>query len=440
MLVKLPREVGKVLTRMQDNGFEAYVAGECVRDSILGRKPFGWDVVTNANLDQLKAALPEAEVFSSKYGVVRLEYIHEVTDKETGESLETGFIVDVASYRKNAQYKNGKLTGAEATQNIEADLACREFTIDAIAENNTKLCDPYEGREDIRKRLIRTVGDADSMFKDDPIRMMKAVRIAAELGFDLHKNVYEAIVANCKLFEETDVNSIREEFEAVMVSPNAGKGLNMILDTGMISAIISQETVNRLSKREMQDLTVLSENVDKTQPVRERRLGLFYACINKGRSLPAIDRLQYDEHTEMLLKDAVKYLPKLYFTSTKPELKKFIYKFGWERYNYLASMEKAQRIIFEYFSDTKIKSKIYMLEEIKNYREPIFPDEMAIDANDLVEAGICKPEKAEELLRMLCEELHTHPRKNTREQLLKLAKTYSKNKLAAWLRGIHFAH
>ena len=142
MLVKLPREVGKVLTRMQDNGFEAYVAGECVRDSILGRKPFGWDVVTNANLDQLKAALPEAEVFSSKYGVVRLEFIHEVTDKETGESLETGFIVDVASYRKNAQYKNGKLTGAEATQNIEDDLACREFTIDAIAENNTKLCDP----------------------------------------------------------------------------------------------------------------------------------------------------------------------------------------------------------------------------------------------------------------------------------------------------------
>ena len=102
-------------------------------------------------------------------------------------------------------------------------------------------------------------------------------------------------------------------------------------------------------------------------------------------------------------------------------------------------MEKAQRLIFEYFSDTKIKSKMYMLEEIKKFREPIFPEDLKIDANDLAEAGICKRENAEKVLRMVTEEVHTHPRKNTREQLLKLAKVYSKNKIAAAFRGIHWS-
>ena len=77
MLVKLPKEVGKVMTRLQEAGFEAYVVGECVRDSILGRKPFGWDVTTNATLEDLKTVFPEAEVFSEKFGVIRLEYIEE---------------------------------------------------------------------------------------------------------------------------------------------------------------------------------------------------------------------------------------------------------------------------------------------------------------------------------------------------------------------------
>ena len=88
MLVRLPKEVGKVMTRLQEAGFEAYVAGECVRDSILGRKPFGWDVTTNAGLEDLKAVFPEAEVFSEKFGVIRLEYIEEA--KVDGEVVEVG--------------------------------------------------------------------------------------------------------------------------------------------------------------------------------------------------------------------------------------------------------------------------------------------------------------------------------------------------------------
>lgn len=437
MLVKLPREVGKVMTRLQEAGFEAYVVGECVRDSILGRKPFGWDVTTNATLEDLKNVFPEAEVFSEKFGVIRLEYIEEA--KVDGEMVEVGVIVDVAPYRKDAKFANGLLVDSTRAETIEDDLSHRDFTVNAIAENHSTLADAFDGKEDIRKKLIRTVGDADKMFKEDPIKMIRALRLCSELGFDLHKGAYDAIVANYKLLETADVNKIREEFKLLMAGEAAGKGMNMLLDTGLVAIILGEDILQKLTKREREDLTLLSENIEKTQPVTERRLGLFYACIDKKRSKPAIERLNYDEKTKQHLIDAVTDMAKLYFTATGPALKKFIYERGWERYEYLASLEKAQRIIFEYFSDTKILSKIYLLEDIKKYREPIFVEDLFIDANDLVEAGICDREKADKILKMLVEECHIHPRKNTREKLLELAKTYSKHKIIAWFRGIHFA-
>lgn len=437
MLVKLPREVGKVMTRLQEAGFEAYVVGECVRDSILGRKPFGWDVTTNATLEDLKNVFPEAEVFSEKFGVIRLEYIEEA--KVDGEMVEVGVIVDVAPYRKDAKFANGLLVDSTRAETIEDDLSHRDFTVNAIAENHSTLADAFDGKEDIRKKLIRTVGDANKMFKEDPIKMIRALRLCSELGFDLHKGAYDAIVANYKLLETADVNKIREEFKLLMAGEAAGKGLNMLLDTGLVAIILGEDILQKLTKREREDLTLLSENIEKTQPVTERRLGLFYACIDKKRSKPAIERLNYDEKTKQHLIDAVTDMAKLYFTATGPALKKFIYERGWERYEYLASLEKAQRIIFEYFSDTKILSKIYLLEDIKKYREPIFVEDLFIDANDLVEAGICDREKADKILKMLVEECHIHPRKNTREKLLELAKTYSKHKIIAWFRGIHFA-
>ena len=107
-----------------------------------------------------------------------------------------------------------------------------------------------------------------------------------------------------------------------------------------------------------------------------------------------------------------------------------------ERYNYLANLEKAQRIVFDYDSETKIKSKMYLLEEIHALREPIFVEDLAIDGNDLIEAGICEDKEVGKMLNMLIEKIHIKPNLNKRDELLKLAKLYKRNKLAAWTRGI----
>lgn len=437
MLVKLPKEVNKIMTTLQNEGFEVYVVGECVRDSVLGRNPFGWDLSTNAGIDDLKRLFPEARVLSERLGVIRIEFIEQVLDKDGEVEGETGIIIDVSTYRNKEGAVKAIPGETEQGKTIEADLARRDFTVNAIADSQNKYVDIFEGREDIRKKLIRTVTDAQISFREEPLLMFKAIRLAAELGFDLHKSTYEAILNNHQLADTVNPEKLRDELTLMLSAEHAGKGLNMLMDTGLVSAILGKEVVESLTRREMQDLTTLGENIDKTKPVEERRLGLFFTCVDKKKARPAIERLKFDEKTEQHLIDAINDLPKLYFTATKPALKKFIYDRGWERYDYLANMEKAQRIIFEYFSDTKIKSKLFMLDEIKKYREPIFPEDLAIDANDLIEAGICTRDNADKMLSMLTEELHTHPRKNTREELLKLAKLYSKNKIAAMFRGIH---
>lgn len=438
MLVKLPKEVGRIMGTLQQSGFEAYVVGECISDSLAGKKPFGWDISTNARLADMKRLFPDAKVLSEKFEVIRFEYIEEIVDKDGEVTGESGIIIDLAAYRAGDQYEQGRLLAADFVATVEEDLARRDFTINAIAESQDSLMDPYDGRADIKNKLIRTVGDAGARFREDPLRMIKALRLAAELDFDLHKSVYDAIVSGHTMLSEVNPSKIRDEFTGMLSAPAAGKGLSMLLGTGMIADIIGQNAVDRLTKREMQDLTTLSQNIDKTQPVEDRRLGLFFACIDKKKIRPAIDRLNFDEVTHQHLVDAVNDLPKLYFTNNKPALKKFIYQRSMERYEFLLSMEKAQRIVFSYDSETKIRSKIFMLDEIHKFGEPIFPEDLKIDANDLIEAGICDRDNAQKILNMLTEEIHTHPKKNTREQLLKLAKVYSKNKVAAALRGIHW--
>lgn len=426
-MIKLPKEVNRILKALESAGAETYVAGECVRDSLLGESPYGWDLFTSAKPEKLKELFPEGKVISEKYGILRMEFIEEVHDKDGKFVGEEGLIIDVAPYRSEA--------------GIEGELARKDFTIDAIADSMVRISDPYEGRKDIREKLVRTIGDPDELFRRKPVKMMRAIRYAAQFGFDLHKSVYDAICENYKLLEEADVSKLREEFTLTLSGACGGKGLSMIMDTGILGVILGEDVLRSLTRREKSDLTILCQNIDKSQRVEDRRLGLFYACIDKKRAMPSIEKMGFQGDTYQHLVDAVHDMAKLYFTVQKPELKKFIYKHGWDRYNYLVNLEKAQRIVFDYSSETKIRSKMFMLDEIKMYKEPIFEEELAIDGNDLMEAGICKsPEDAAKMMSMLMDELHVHPRKNTRKELLALAKKYKRFKFLTWTRGVHWLH
>lgn len=426
-MIKLPKEVAKIMKTLTDAKQEAFAVGDCVRDALLGRKSVGWDIATDASLDKLKELFPEAQVHSQKYSILRMEFIEEHYDDEGKFAGEDGIIVDIGTYRRG---------GLTFSDKIEDEVARRAFTINAIADNPYKIVDPYNGREDIKKKLIRTTRPAEELFREDPIQMMKAIHYAADLDFDLTKDVFEAIANNYRLLESVSIDKIRDEFTETITASHGGKGLNMIMDTGILNIILGADVVAHLSNREKSDLMILSQNIDKTYQVPERRLGLFYTCVSRKKAAPSIDKLNFDSATYQHLTDAVRDMAKLYFTAQPEELKRFIYERGWDRYQYLANLEKAQRIVFDYHSDTKIKSKMYMIDEFKRKGEAVFVEDLAIDANDLIEAGICTTDNAGKMLSMLVETIHVKPNLNDYKELLKLAKKYKKSKFAAMTRGV----
>lgn len=425
-MIKFDKDVLRTLKTLEKEGFETYAAGECVRGQIMGEKVYDWDLLTKATLADLQRIFPDCQLLDEGKQSIRLDFTYEVPAKDEDEPVVIdGCIVDVRNF--------------EGT--IEEALKEMVFTVNAIADNPERtLVDPYGGRDDIRARLIRTVESCEEVFEKEPIHMLEAVRIAAELDFDLHKSIFEAIGNHWRVLlaqtDSGDVASVREEFENLLISDHAGKGLKMLTGTGLMAVILGEDVAGRMSMSDTNAFKTVCDNIDKTRPVRTRRLGLVYTAITKKRALAAIERLQFDKKTEEHLKDGVERIIDINFLNTDMEFKKFLFKYGNERYNYLHNLSKALRIVYDQPS-LKIESRNYMMKKIISGNEPVFVEDLVIDANDIMEAGITdSAEKAAELLEQVAALVHKNPANNHRDVLLKYAKKYSKNKLAAKTRYV----
>ena len=425
-MVKLPKEVKDIIKTLRDKGFEAYAVGVCVRNSLAGEKPLDWDVATDAGLDDIKGLFPEVKVMSEKLSVVRLY----------GKETEDQIITDISTFRKKAG------TGETVfTDNVKEDLERRDFTVNAMADNGVSFIDDFSGRNDMQAKLVRTIGGADEFFSKEPVKILKALRITAELGYDLTKDVYEAIVKNHSLVKDLSKDKKRRDFMGILGGPYAGKAMNMIIDTGLLPDIIG-ETGNHLTGREMSDLNMFCENVGKTKNISLRRMGALISILSEKKGMSVIDELGFTGNQRQNLEDVAKDMATFHFAQQPHVFKKFIYEHApMERTEYLLNLQKALMIIFDYSIETKIRSKIYLLGEFEKNNDPIFVEDLVIDANDLMEAGILDTsEECEKMLKMLVERLHIEPGKNTRKDLFEMAKRYKKNKLAAYLRGVSWVH
>lgn len=446
-MIKLPKEVNGVLRTLEIKGYETYVVGGCIRDSLIGLKPLDWDITTTATLNDLKQIFPEAQVLSEEYSVIRLIFSHvqEYVSMETAEiqenpaALEEALVVDIATSRVEGVYSDYiRPDLVTFTTKIEEDLERRDFTMNAIAYNPQRtLSDPYEGRQAIKDKQIKVIGVPAVRFEENPIRMLRAVRFAAELDFNLEPSIYEAILDKAPLLLQIPVETIRAQFEKIIVSQNTGKGLNLLIETGLMTYILGPEVSNSLSKKELGDLNTYVNNIDKTKDVRIRRLALLYKCFDLKRAVAAIEYLKFNEKDEHALLDGVHLVDKLYFITNKYEMKKFLVDYGMQRYEFLENLAKAQRIVYD-LPVNKVYSRKYVLDNIKEFNEPIFVEDLAIDGNDIIQAGIATGENIGKLLNMLLDIVHMKPNLNTKEELLSYARQFSKNKIAASLRKIRF--
>ena len=186
----------------------------------------------------------------------------------------------------------------------------------------------------------------------------------------------------------------------------------------------------------MKQFNVLCENIHKTQQNRLRRLGLLYVLLNKRPGLMAIERLNYPADDNQHLVDAMNHIIAINFLNEPKKFKRFLSELGRERYMYLHNLAKAQRIVYDY-TTLKVESRNIALQEIAAGNEPVFVEDLVIDANDIMAAGITDdPERAKQLLTSLLATVHKNPRNNNREHLLKTAKKYSKSKLAEQMRYV----
>ena len=235
----IPEEISIVTRSFEETGYEAYLVGGCVRDLIRGVEPKDWDITTNATPDDIMRIFPKT-FYENEYGTVGVVNESIPEGKNEKSSLR---VVEVTPYRKETTYSDFRRPDAvEFSGNLHDDLLRRDFTMNAIAYNASKneIVDPYEGQEDIRRHLIRTVGKPVDRFHEDALRVLRAVRFGAELGFAIEKDTMDAVVQYGHRLKQIAAERIREELNKIIMSERAMEGIILLHRTELLQYIIPE--------------------------------------------------------------------------------------------------------------------------------------------------------------------------------------------------------
>ena len=237
MTRSIPDNVLEIYKKFQNENFEIYFVGGCVRNIILKKAIKDWDLTTNATPEDILKIFPNG-FYDNKFGTV-------------GIPLEKNGVVEVTTYRTEAEYKDSRHPENVAWgKTIEEDLARRDFTINAIALRLTsfahgkppefEIVDPYQGQKDIENKLIKAVGDANKRFKEDALRLIRGIRIATELNFVIEENTWNKIKEDASLIKNISNERIHDELLRILKSPNAYDGVMLLKDSGLLQYILPE--------------------------------------------------------------------------------------------------------------------------------------------------------------------------------------------------------
>ncbi|MBI2022320.1 HD domain-containing protein [Candidatus Daviesbacteria bacterium] len=223
----LPSEVKDLFEKFTKNGFQLFIVGGAVRDLLLGKEVQDWDFTTDAKPDEILELFSEG-FYDNKFGTVGL-------DSPLG-------ILEITTMRKEGDYRDHRHpVEVSWTNKIEEDLARRDFTVNAMAmDRNGNLVDPFSGKEDIKNKLIKAVGEPDQRFQEDALRLIRAVRIATQLEFDIELKTLESIKKNAQLLKEISEERIRDEFFKLLESKDPHQGVLKLREAGILQIILPE--------------------------------------------------------------------------------------------------------------------------------------------------------------------------------------------------------
>ena len=227
MKIILPEKVNFIINRLKENGYEAYAVGGCVRDSVLRRIPDDWDITTSATPNETKALFPRTFDTGIEHGTITV-----LVEKESFE---------VTTYRVDGEYEDSRHPKEVVfTRSLREDLLRRDFTINAMAYNEEEgLVDIFGGMKDLEQKMIRCVGNAQERFGEDALRILRAVRFAAQLGFEIEPDTMEGIRKLAPTLANISAERIQVELVKMLVSPNPGL-LKLAYELGITKIILPE--------------------------------------------------------------------------------------------------------------------------------------------------------------------------------------------------------
>jgi len=296
MTYKIPKEALEALEKLETAGYEAYLVGGCVRDILLSREPNDWDITTNARPEEIQKVF-EKTFYENDFGTVGI-----VTESEN-PALK---VIEITPYRMEAKYTDKRHPDIiRFADKLEEDLKRRDFTVNAIAlnispaayvsdlkaketgeidEEFVKIIDLWKGREDLEKKIIKTVGIPKERFEEDALRLMRAVRLAAELKFSIDKETQKAISEKARLLRMISKERIRDEFSKIILSDNPREGIQNLQKFGILkyAAPEIEEGIDITQNKEHiytvweHNLRALSHAAEKNYPLGIRMAALLH--------------------------------------------------------------------------------------------------------------------------------------------------------------------
>lgn len=266
----VPKEVLQVTETLQKGGFEAYIVGGCVRDLLLKRKPKDWDVATNATPEEIQKLFTHT-FYTNEFGTVGV-----VNEEASDERLR---VVEITPYRVEGKYSDARRPDTVTfTTSLEEDLKRRDFTINAFAYDPAKeeLVDHFDGQADLTKKLIRSVGKGEDRFEEDALRVLRAIRIATDLGFSIETETAEAVQKKAKNLGKISKERIRDEFTRMLMTERPAEGLWLAQRLGVLPFITA----------ELERGIGIDQNQAHKYDVFEHNMRTLQHAADKGWALP----------------------------------------------------------------------------------------------------------------------------------------------------------
>ena len=433
--IRIPAGAEQILHRLEEKGFEAYVVGGCVRDSLLGREPHDWDITTSATPQQVKKIFPRTVDTGLKHGTVTV-----LLDREPYE---------VTTYRIDGEYLDGRHpSGVTFTRSLREDLQRRDFTINAMAYSDSRgLQDCFGGLEDLEKGMIRAVGDPMKRFGEDALRIMRAVRFAAQLGYAVEEETLRAMKALAPTLSRVSAERIAAELEKLLVSPHP-EMIRMAWECGITAVVlpefdrcmettqnnphhcysVGEHTIHSLLQARQDRvlrLTMLLHDFGKPacKTTDDKGIDHFYGHPEKSAGLAdrILRRLKYDNDTRKAVVRLVRSHDRKVWL-TKPGVRKAVMEIGEDLFPlflevkdadlYAQSLYQRQEKVEEMAEIRRLYAQILEAGDCLSLRD------LAVSGDDLIAAGMQPGKELGRVLQDMLRDVVDVPAHNDRDYLL----------------------